>query len=175
MSYEDEKRNVIEQLGQGNWVHIDSDEDDIHFGNAYAIFDNHEIRLRFTRDRGVEMVDVGLSSIEGQFENRLYPLEVVLASINEKYKGELLEYYKRLSMADPSSDEWDKIHEAEACPTSLLVDNWEHVKSVLIGNNVAILEATLTEIQNSFKQMLDQIQPELEAKDTSSPNHFTPY
>ncbi len=158
MSFEQDKYNEIENLGNSPWKIAETREVDTHFDNAYATFDNGEIRLRFTRDRGSEMLDVGPGQDRNLGSNP-YPLEHVLASVDKNFHKELLESYTRLCRTDPSSEDWL----AAVNQTSLLYEYWGQITATFSGEeNLQKLETTLRTVQDRFMQALDGIRPETE-------------
>ena len=164
MSFQQEKYDEIQNLGGHNWKLVETREVDTHFGNAYATFDNGEIRLRFTCDRGSEMVDVGPSE-KLKPGSDLYPLEVVLATVDENFRNELLNYYAQLCQTDPSSEDWS----AADNPTSLLYAHWGQVSAAFNRvENLQNLEITLHAVQNRFLQALDDVKPEADYEESIS-------
>ena len=158
MSFEQDKYNEIRNLGNHPWKIAETREVDTHFGNAYATFDNGEIRLRFTRDRGSEMLDVGPGQ-DRNLGNNLYPLEHVLALVDKNFHKRLLESYTRLCQTDPNSEDWLAADDQ----TSLLYKYWGQITATFDGaENLQKLETTLHTVQDSFMQALDGIRPEAE-------------
>ena len=103
-SFAEEIEAKLRELDNGDPQFVEDQVDDSAFGNAWAIFKQEGLSLRFVNDRGLVNLDIGIRNGQGV---TFCPLEVLAVALDKEDQDKLLRFYGILdshSLRDAQSD-----------------------------------------------------------------------